>query len=480
MKIITYNLINTLFIYTITTGDPIMMIVVLLALWSISAILLFTDPRRESTHWASILAFVGSFGFLAAVIDENIRPFLQIQYSMTPEIDEKVHYASIMSSFLCQTGLPYIFLQYALSLSPFISPKAKKRIRLISILPVLFMIWVTPMVPELAFNYSLFIIWVAPYTIGASALLLYSYWIEKDPVMKRTKLLSNILTIIPLMCILFSIYIARIFGFYDAWRYNQFIIILQFVGFIAFCIRYGVLGVKLRFESYRLDSTIRALTSGSTILNHTIKNEIGKINMFAMRVQDYASEDKRKEMDEDIQILMQSTDHLLNMVNRIQDQTKEIVLKVDPSSIHYMIEGTLRKLRPYLEKHQIKIVQQQTEDVHLLCDPVHVQEVFTNIIMNATEAMRNGGQLKIHQYEWKKNMVIAFEDTGPGISKENFPFVLDPFFSTKKQRNNFGLGLSYCYNVMKRHGGSLEIHSEEGQGTTLFLYFPKKKTMTKK
>ena len=75
----------------------------------------------------------------------------------------------------------------------------------------------------------------------------------------------------------------------------------------------------------------------------------------------------------------------------------------------------------------------------------------------------------------KKHLVIAIEDTGTGISSKNLPHVLDPFFSTKKSSQNFGLGLPYCYNVMQKHQGMLEISSEPGKGTTVFLLFPKKR-----
>ncbi|WP_025027968.1 sensor histidine kinase [Caldalkalibacillus mannanilyticus] len=452
-----------------------MMIVVVLALWCISAILLFTSPGRESNRWASLLAFVGSFGFLAAVINESIRPYLQAHGLSTLELDNNLLLGANLSSFICQTGLPYVFLQYACSMTPFFTLKAKRLISLFSFLPVILMYVVTPVHPILGFNYILFTIWAAPYIIGASFLLSYSFWKEKDPVMKRTRLLSNILTIIPLVYLLFSIYIARVLGFHDAWRTNQLIILLQFIAFIAFCLKYGVLGVKLRFENYRLDSTIRAISSGSTILNHTIKNEIGKIRMFTIRIQQYASEENKEKMEEDIQILLQSTEHMLNMVNRIQDHAQAIVLKKEPIAVHKILHQTLQKLGPYLESHKMEINLQLTDDMTLHCDPVHIQEVLTNLMMNATEAVKSSGILNIYQFDSKKHVIIAIEDNGPGISKENLPYVLDPFFSTKKQNTNFGLGLSYCYNVMKQHGGALEIQSELGAGTTVYLYFSKKK-----
>jgi signal transduction histidine kinase len=72
-------------------------------------------------------------------------------------------------------------------------------------------------------------------------------------------------------------------------------------------------------------------------------------------------------------------------------------------------------------------------------------------------------------------MILEIKDTGAGIDKKNLRRVLDPFFTTKgSSGHNFGLGLAYSYNVMKRHGGSLQLSSELGKGTTIYLFFAKK------
>jgi two-component system sporulation sensor kinase B len=95
--------------------------------------------------------------------------------------------------------------------------------------------------------------------------------------------------------------------------------------------------------------------------------------------------------------------------------------------------------------------------------------------MNALEAMKAGGTLTLQMFLSNKHLVIAVADTGVGIAKEHLPYVFDPFFSTKKTGQNFGLGLSYCYNVMQKHQGMLEIYSVKDEGTTVFLFFPRRR-----
>lgn len=109
-----------------------------------------------------------------------------------------------------------------------------------------------------------------------------------------------------------------------------------------------------------------------------------------------------------------------------------------------------------------------------------MQETFINILNNAIEAISSNGEIKIDIYENKKFITVAINDNGPGISKDNLPRVVDPFFSTKNRTQNFGLGLSYCYSVMQQHGGRLDIESEVGMGTKILLGFPVKRKLKKK
>ena len=85
------------------------------------------------------------------------------------------------------------------------------------------------------------------------------------------------------------------------------------------------------------------------------------------------------------------------------------------------------------------------------------------------------GEIRIETTIIKSYILISVNDNGTGISKENLSFVFDPFFTTKRKTMNFGLGLTYCYNVMQLHKGTLEIESREGKGTTVMLKFPKYK-----
>jgi signal transduction histidine kinase/HAMP domain-containing protein len=111
-----------------------------------------------------------------------------------------------------------------------------------------------------------------------------------------------------------------------------------------------------------------------------------------------------------------------------------------------------------------------------------IREAFTNLVLNAVDAMPNGGRIGLrtrvahdrNNVKHPKQVVVAISDSGTGMSEETRKRCLEPFFSTKGKRGT-GLGLAMVYGVMERHEGSIEIESELGKGTTFFLKFPVRK-----
>lgn len=103
-------------------------------------------------------------------------------------------------------------------------------------------------------------------------------------------------------------------------------------------------------------------------------------------------------------------------------------------------------------------------------------QVFINIILNALEAMPKGGRLNIKisvaEKELNKYIIIAFTDTGSGISAEDLKKIATPFFTTKEHLGNIGLGLLIVKQVIEAHGGSLKIESQLAKGTTVFVELP--------
>jgi len=105
-------------------------------------------------------------------------------------------------------------------------------------------------------------------------------------------------------------------------------------------------------------------------------------------------------------------------------------------------------------------------------DQHQIQQIFSNILRNAIDAMPGHGKLTITVSSSDKVVAITFIDTGIGISQENLENVFDPFFSTKEVGKGSGLGLFICYNLLQIYNGNLEIKSKEKKGTRVIVRLP--------
>jgi len=109
----------------------------------------------------------------------------------------------------------------------------------------------------------------------------------------------------------------------------------------------------------------------------------------------------------------------------------------------------------------------------LMADFDQLQQVCTNLILNAIQAMPDGGRLTIHtSVDSNGQLRIAVQDTGCGISPENMRKLFTPFFTTKGKGKGVGLGLAVAYGIIQRHQGRIEVQSKEGEGTTFTIYLP--------
>ena len=111
-------------------------------------------------------------------------------------------------------------------------------------------------------------------------------------------------------------------------------------------------------------------------------------------------------------------------------------------------------------------------------DAAELREALANLIFNAVDAMPRGGPITIRTFAEDDRVMLSVTDTGVGMSKDVQRRCLDPFFTTKGEQGT-GLGLAMVYGIVERHGGSLTIESEEGQGTTFVLSLPIQRQSTK-
>ena len=104
--------------------------------------------------------------------------------------------------------------------------------------------------------------------------------------------------------------------------------------------------------------------------------------------------------------------------------------------------------------------------------PEELQQAITNLTQNAVDAVGKGGHVWVRTRPESRNVRIEIEDDGPGIPREALARIFTPFFTTKEVGKGMGLGLTITRQVIKQHGGTLEVDSTLGQGTTFTIRLP--------
>jgi PAS domain S-box-containing protein len=125
---------------------------------------------------------------------------------------------------------------------------------------------------------------------------------------------------------------------------------------------------------------------------------------------------------------------------------------------------------------EISINIEIPEDIEVNLDPKRIRQVLVNLILNSMQAMTEGGVLTIKAWEGIENDVKMFyfqvQDTGHGISKQDFDKIFDPFFTTKDVGKGSGLGLSISHSIIERHGGRIEVESVPEKGSKFTVIVP--------
>ncbi|CAH0320541.1 sensor histidine kinase [Priestia megaterium] len=439
------------------------MFIMVALLWLMSSILFFRNPQNEKIRWASVIGFCGGFGGIGALLGKGIdRP------------EWILHLDGIFTS-IGHYFTPYGMLIFGIVYSDVIGNVRKRNIlKLLLLIPIFIMYSMFQVYPEFRVDFRILAIWVAPYVIVANILLIYSAWREDRPIIKRRKILTCVFVVPMFTFALTTNIILEALGIVGVWRYNPWIIVIQFLVFVYFGVKYGILGVRIRFEKEMRDSTMKAARSGTALFNHTIKNEIAKIDLLVNQIKEQIPPEEKSA--ENLGLVLNSTNHVLELSRRIQSKLDVINLKESEFSLTESIDSAINLLKPYLNVNpDITIIKQYEVDAIVFGDTEQLQETYLNIIKNASEAMNGQGVILIKVYKTRKKIHIDFIDEGKGIGKDELTRVLDPFYSTKHNQTNFGLGLTYCYNVLKKHGGDILVKSKVEKGTTFTLTLPSKR-----
>jgi PAS domain S-box-containing protein len=166
-----------------------------------------------------------------------------------------------------------------------------------------------------------------------------------------------------------------------------------------------------------------------------------------------------------------ATNIVNNLLNFSRTGSAEEFGEIDVARV---LDDTLQLLEPQLRRSQIEIVRDYDKDApEAYGNAGKLQQVFTNLILNARDAIPDGGRITVSTGTAEDGSLIAeISDTGIGIAPENVAKIYDPFYTTKGVGQGTGLGLAVSYGIIQEHTGRISVESEPGQGTTFRITLP--------
>ena len=186
-----------------------------------------------------------------------------------------------------------------------------------------------------------------------------------------------------------------------------------------------------------------------------------------------STEDQLLKMDREL-------DRTTRIIRNLLDFSRQSDPTIRPLDLNKVVEAALLLVRHQISLENIRLeMKLETKLPPVSADFDQIQQVLINIILNATQAMPEGGTLTIATSvekgikigkSSKKTVRIDIKDTGVGIMKENLGRLVTPFFTTKEKGKGVGLGLSVVHGIIERHKGKIEVESKSNVGTTFAIY----------
>lgn len=222
-------------------------------------------------------------------------------------------------------------------------------------------------------------------------------------------------------------------------------------------------------EELRRTERLAALGRLVTGVAHELRNPIGIIKTTVQLL----DKDLKKVngAQEYIKVIEEQIVRQNRVIQELLDFGRPSKHMVQSASINSLLEKVLVFTSPMLRQHNIQLDQIFEPKLPAIeVDAERIKQVFVNIILNAVQAMPEGGKLTIRTWYDEHWLNIDFEDTGPGISPEERASIFDPFYTTRE--SGIGLGLSISHQIISMHDGHINVDSTLGVGTTFTVKLP--------
>lgn len=203
----------------------------------------------------------------------------------------------------------------------------------------------------------------------------------------------------------------------------------------------------------------------SASIAHEMKNSLVAVNTFCEILLEKHAD---REMAAVVRRELKRIDGLATQMLRLAAPRPATTASVN---VHELLDLTLRLLEHQINGHMIVLQRGYAASPPVVRgDESRLQHAFVNLLLNAVEAMGQGGELTVTTETAGSSLKVSIRDTGIGIAPKDFEHIFDTFFTTKK--NGTGLGLAICRHVVEEHRGTIEAQSELGRGSTFTVTLP--------
>lgn len=188
---------------------------------------------------------------------------------------------------------------------------------------------------------------------------------------------------------------------------------------------------------------------------HEVNNPLGIILMHAHLVKEEV--DKKSQIYSDLDLIANQADRCKNILSGLLNFARNNKVKASEVTVSQLFTNAVNSV---VIPAGMKVnVKHQKEDLLVKLDPEQINQVLTNIIKNAVEAMKGSGEINIVTENGHHDARFSIQDNGPGIPQENLNKLFEPFFTTKEMGKGTGLGLAVCYGIIKMHKGQITVES---------------------
>lgn len=215
-------------------------------------------------------------------------------------------------------------------------------------------------------------------------------------------------------------------------------------------------------------ATVGELAAG---VAHEINEPLGSILGFAQLAGKYS--EVPDQVKRDLEKIVNSSLHAREIVKKLMVFSRQVSVEKKQVSLNQIVEDSVYYLKSRCLKEGIDLdISLEPDMPVIIADPVQINQVIVNIVVNAMQAMPDGGSLNIQTRFSNNTIMLIINDTGQGMNKDVLQEIFHPFYTTKGAEKGLGLGLSVVDGIIKSHNGEIEVKSEPGKGTEFIIKLP--------